>query len=115
MKKFIFDQAEFESGFPLEEVEIIISTPADSRHPTLARFADDVISEGVSRLLHTPTALSLLGTFEEDRRKLLEVAAIEVPDGCAWPCFRIEREWSHRHYVIDAGDAFISFRWLRDS
>jgi hypothetical protein len=111
MRKYTFDACEFEDRFAEEEVEVIVSIPQDSRHPTLAKFANDVVGEGAGRRLQTPVTFSSLSTFQFDRRRLKIVASIEAPDNCAWSCYAIEDDDLWRHYLLDTGNAFVSYRW----
>jgi hypothetical protein len=79
--------------------------------PPLTRFADDICGEGVGRRLGTPIAFLSSSMFEAKRAHLKLVANIDVARDCAWPCYTIFDEWNERQILLDAGDAFISYRW----
>jgi hypothetical protein len=112
MRKYLFDEFEFEDRVPEEEVEVIISTSENPAHRTLARFADDVIADGVSRRFREPLAFFAVPDFPFHRRRLAMIASIAVEEQCNWPCYVVEDDdplwW---RCVLDAGNAFISYRW----
>lgn len=111
MKVFRFDAFEFDPPDSEQEVEVVVSTPTDPRHDTLAKFADDVCGAGIGRRLAAPAPFFSLLTFKDDKVYLSQVAGLDVAENCPWLCFVVSDEWNCRQFLLDAGNAFVSFRW----
>jgi hypothetical protein len=109
MRTYIFDQFEFERWESEERVEIAISRRGDFPHPTMARFADEVVGANAGAKLPAPKAFSNVSTFSTDAGYLARFLEIAVSQDCSWPCFVVEEEWNERHLLLDTG----LFDWLR--
>ncbi len=111
MRTIKFDQYEFDTPDSEQEVEVVISSSKNARHPTLTKFADEIVGDGSGRNLGPPIAFSSASHFVTDKKLISRVAGIEVASDCAWPCFVVSDEWDWRHILLDADGVFISYRW----